>query len=96
MTLQQDILQKHYHEDPAVLHLGTLDPHAYFIPFAPGQDPFAGRENSDRFTLLSGDWDFRYFESPLDIDLTVPARTMPVPGCWQLHGCGAPQYINAR
>ena len=30
----------------------------YFIPFSEGTDPFAWRENSDRFQLLNGKWEF--------------------------------------
>ncbi len=29
-----------YHEDTQALHIGTLDKHCYFVPFAKGQDPF--------------------------------------------------------
>ena len=35
-----------FHEDPQKLHIGTLPDHAYFIPFAKGQDAFAERETS--------------------------------------------------
>ena len=33
-----------YHEDTQALHIGTLDKHCYFVPFAKGQDPFEGRK----------------------------------------------------
>ena len=35
-----------YHEDTQALHIGTLDKHCYFVPFAKGQDPFEDRKNS--------------------------------------------------
>lgn len=72
-----------YHEDPQALHIGTLPKHCYFIPFAPGEDSFSARENSSRFELLNGEWDFRYYDSIVDMedDFTVlPGREkMPVP-----------------
>lgn len=87
-----------YHEDPQALHIGTLPKHCYFIPFAPGEDSFSARENSSRFELLNGEWDFRYYDSIVDMedDFTVlPGREkMPVPSNWQLHGHDKPQYTN--
>lgn len=44
-----------FHEDPQELHVNTLDKHCYFIPFAPGQNAFAPREDSPRFELLNGE-----------------------------------------
>lgn len=62
-----------YHEDPQALHIGTLPKHCYFIPFAPGEDSFSARENSSRFKLLNGEWDFSYYDSIVDMedDFTV-------------------------
>lgn len=87
------------HEDPQKLHIGTLKPHAYFIPFA--RDQAQGeRESSALFTSLCGTWDFDYYERPdaLPEDLlTRPAASkIPVPSNWQLHGYGKPQYTNVR
>ena len=87
-----------YHEDPQALHIGTLPKHCYFIPFAPGEDSFSARENSSRFKLLNGEWDFRYYDSIIDMedDFTVlpGSEKMPVPSNWQLHGHDKPQYTN--
>nr|WP_317400895.1 glycoside hydrolase family 2 TIM barrel-domain containing protein [uncultured Gemmiger sp.] len=98
-----EIIQKRYHEDPAVLHLGTLAPHNDFIPFAPDQDPFAPRSTSERVHSLNGLWQFRYYEDPRRLEPDLADRfaagdcaEMPVPACWQLHGYDAPQYINTR
>ncbi|MBR5090161.1 MAG: glycoside hydrolase family 2, partial [Ruminiclostridium sp.] len=84
------------HEDPEKLHIGTLPDHAYFIPFANGQDAFAQREDSQRFELLNGEWDFTYFDSIIDmpdefISQEGAAKT-PVPSNWQLHGYDKAQY----
>ena len=47
-----------YHEDPHSLHIGTVADHSYFIPFAKDEDPYGLREESSRFMLLNGDWEF--------------------------------------
>lgn len=87
------------HEDPQKLHIGTLTPHAYFIPFACGQAN-GRRDSSALFTSLCGNWSFDYYECPDDLPedlLTRPAAaSLPVPSNWQLHGYGKPQYTNIR
>lgn len=87
-----------YHEDLEHFHVGTLPDHAYFIPFAKGQDPFAPREESRCFELLNGDWDFRYYPSILELEEDFLhqsfTETIPVPANWQLHGYDRAQYTN--
>ncbi len=87
-----------YHENPEQLHIGTLPPHCYFIPFDKSQNPFDIREASACFELLNGDWDFRYYESIIDMDddfISVKSdKKIPVPSNWQLHGYDKPQYTN--
>ncbi len=87
-----------YHENPEKLHINTLDKHCYFIPFGKDQNPFENRENSDRLELLNGQWDFRYYDSIIDLeDNFIEAefdKTVPVPSNWQLHGYDKPQYTN--
>lgn len=87
-----------FHEDLQQLHVGTLGKRCYFIPFAPGQDPFAARGDSSRMRLLNGDWDFRYYSSIIDLEddfTALPGNTtIPVPSNWQLHGFDVPQYTN--
>ncbi len=87
-----------FHEDPERLHVGTLEKRCYFVPFGSAQNPFDNRENSERFELLNGDWDFRYYESVIDLedDFTdVPFnKKLAVPSNWQLNGCDKPQYTN--
>lgn len=87
-----------YHEDTEKLHIGTLLPHCYFIPFAKGQDAFGVRESSQRFELLNGQWDFTYYESIIDMPddfISVKASDrIAVPSNWQLNGYDKPQYTN--
>ena len=88
------------HEDPARLHEGTLAPHAYFIPFPEGADPFSDRTLSPRFELLNGDWGFTYCASVIDLEDDFCGKksegTIPVPSVWQLHGYDVPQYTNVQ
>ncbi|MDE7192497.1 MAG: DUF4981 domain-containing protein [Oscillospiraceae bacterium] len=87
-----------YHENPEALHINTLDKHCYFIPFGKDQNPFENRESSDRLCLLNGQWDFRYYDSIVDMEdsfTDVPfTEKIPVPSNWQLHGYDKPQYTN--
>lgn len=87
-----------YHEDPQQLHIGTLEKHCYFIPYAKAQNPFESREKSERFELLNGEWNFRFYDSIIDLEddfVSAPfTGTIPVPSNWQLHGYDKPQYTN--
>jgi beta-galactosidase len=89
-----------FHEDTDKLHVNTEPNRNYFIPFSNTLDPFADRENSDRFLLLNGNWNFRYYSSFLDVEeefLTTEYKDMiPVPSNWQLHGYDNPMYLNIR
>ena len=66
--------------------------------FAPEQDAFVEREQSSRFFLLNGQWNFRYYDSFGDLEanfLEMKEYTdIPVPSNWQLHGYDVPQYTN--
>ena len=100
LTVEKDTPKSYmkYHEDPRKLHIGTLPDHAYFIPFAKGQDAFAMREQSQLFELLNGEWDFNYYDSiidmPDDFIAQESAAEIPVPSNWQLHGYDKAQYTN--
>ena len=94
-----------YYLSPEYLHIGCEKPAAYFIPFSKGQCPFEERENSERFTLLNGMWDFKFYPNVRELDFTkegYPASEvcpdkMKVPFNWQLvldKGYDVPNYIN--
>jgi beta-galactosidase len=89
-----------YHEDPQQLHINTERNRNYFIPFSPEQVAFEPREQSSRFFLLNGQWNFRYYESYGDLEEnfleTNEYAMIPVPSNWQLHGYDVPQYTNIR
>ncbi|WP_343248987.1 glycoside hydrolase family 2 TIM barrel-domain containing protein [Diplocloster hominis] len=94
-----------YHEDLSVFHVGTEDPRAYYIPFSPllvpGPD-FEERKDSDRFQLLSGNWQFRYYENTRQVpeQAVFPEfplhsfDTIPVPSTWQSLGYEHYHYSN--
>ena len=91
-----------YHCNPHALHVNTLPCRAYYVPFS---DRYAAlrdeRRESDRFQLLSGKWQFRYFESLLDLPdnfltCNTDMTTLPVPSAWQMHGFDRHQYTNWR
>lgn len=94
-----------YYEDLSVLHKNTMPNRAYYIPASKRlENPEEGRERSDRFVLLSGQWKFRYFESIYEekeefyregFD-TEGFDTVTVPGVWQNYGCDCHQYTNTR
>ncbi len=87
-----------YHEDPQSLHINTLPPHCYLMPFATDADPFVSPYESSKMELLNGEWGFKYYESIIDLEDDfvdiAPNATIPVPANWQLHGYDRPQYTN--
>ena len=94
-----------YYLSPEYLHIGCEKPSAYFIPFRKGQNPYEARENSEKFTLLNGIWDFKFYNNVRELDLEkegfpgneVCPDKMKVPFCWQLEmdkGYDVPNYIN--
>ncbi len=87
-----------YHENPSALHIGTLPPRSFFIPFGENMNPFEPKEKSDRAEMLNGSWGFRYYGSVIELeDYFTDAdfeEKIPVPSNWQLHGYDIPQYTN--
>ena len=85
---------KAYHKSLEDLHVGTLKPRAYFIPYDNLQDALSGDRNKSYYmTNLCGNWKFRYFKSFEDIDESLYAEnaetdaldTVKVPGNFQLY-----------
>ena len=49
-----------YYENLEMLHENTMSPRAYYIPASVRKDDLIeNRENSDRFQLLNGEWNFK-------------------------------------
>ena len=89
---------RHYHENPAVLHVGCEENRAYYIPYSDRETAIQGvRENSDRYISLCGEWKFQYFDSIFDFDnFDGLEDKIPVPSCWQNHGYDSHMYSNTR
>ncbi|MCD7823694.1 MAG: glycoside hydrolase family 2 [Oscillospiraceae bacterium] len=89
-----------YHEDPEALHIGTLADHAWFAPFAKGENPFETKDHSSRVEMLNGEWDFKYYSSIIDLEdnftETEFSAKIHVPSNWQLHGYDKAQYTNVN
>ena len=78
--------------DPKTEGVNRLAPRAYYIPL--------DAQGNSRARSLNGDWDFAYFDSPLDLPEDVTAvsfgHSIPVPSCWECHGWGQKQYLNVN
>ncbi|WP_225048866.1 glycoside hydrolase family 2 TIM barrel-domain containing protein [Lacticaseibacillus kribbianus] len=90
-------------EDPQALRENTEPARSYYIPYPTEATALKAKRRTESpcFTLLDGDWDFRYLPdlSALDEqfwadgDLTTDA-VLPVPATWQNHGYDHHQYTN--
>lgn len=95
----------HYYEDLQVLHENTMPSRSYYIPASKRMDDLVDhREASDRFQLLSGEWQFKFFDSiydfneefyKLDFDAGKYSK-VTVPAVWQSYGYDFHQYTNYR
>ncbi|MEM1120154.1 MAG: glycoside hydrolase family 2 TIM barrel-domain containing protein [Bacteroidota bacterium] len=90
-------------ENPEVFSVNKLAPHAHFIPYQSQVMALTGKvENSDRYQLLNGEWDFKMIDNPDETPAgffsedynTTDWTTIPVPSNWQLEGHGIPIYAN--
>ena len=84
------------YENPKLLHEGTLPPRAHYIPYDSLESALRGvPEESAYYTLLSGEWNFRYFSRDIDCpDIIEQWDKVPVPSCWQSTGYEKPYYTN--
>ena len=83
-----------------------LAPRSYFIPFSSREkldstNYLNERSKSDMITMLSGKWDFAFFnrisDMPRELDTYFyDFEPITVPGCWQFQGYEKPFYINQR
>lgn len=96
------IVPRHY-ENLKVLHENTMQNRAYYIPASKRMDDVAvNREQSDRFQLLSGEWQFRYYDSIYDAQepffkenfCTDEFEQVIVPAVWQNYGHDRHHYTD--
>ncbi|MBE6576896.1 MAG: DUF4981 domain-containing protein [Ruminococcaceae bacterium] len=99
------MLEFKYHTSHDVLHVNCEKPRAYFIPFDSEKKAVDGDRNvSDRLVSLCGEWDFKYYPRPCDIDDFTDESfsvdgfdKMDVPRSWQTvlgKGYDVPMYTN--
>lgn len=92
----------HYFENPQILKENTMPQRCYYIPASAPIGPLVeNREESDRFQLLNGQWNFHYFKSIYDYEETVDETALSyekvqLPGLWQYYGYDSHQYTNVR
>ncbi|MCH7226894.1 glycoside hydrolase family 2 TIM barrel-domain containing protein [Haloferula sp. A504] len=92
-------------DDPSILQVNTLPPHARMMTF-PSLE--AAQVDDERLSpwvhSLNGNWKFQWSENPasrpaefhkIDFDDT-DWGTIPVPSNWQAHGHGIPIYTNVK
>jgi beta-galactosidase len=76
-----------YYEDLQHLHVGTMPDRSYYVPSSSAMDTTGElRTRSDRFTLLNGNWGFRYYSSLYDLGTEVDC----------LHDQGRPAFYDAQ
>lgn len=92
-----------YYSDPAITHVNTQASRAYYIPFSTAKNAISRqKEESDRVTLLNGNWKFSYFPNQYEMDekMLLPEYDdsqmdeLPVPSVWQMYGYDHHQYTN--
>ena len=98
-------IKKLYVNDFSVYEKNKIRDRSYFIPYK-SQSGFEGktalteRYNSDCVNVLSGEWNFKYFNKisrlPSNFDSDAPMDTVNVPSTWQRTGYENPCYLNTR
>lgn len=85
---------KRYHRGLDVLHEGTEKKRSYFIPYSSMTTARTNkREESEQFTLLNGEWKFKWFAADYlvqkdDVGTAVDVSSyddIEVPCCWQIY-----------
>ena len=72
------------YENPEKTSENRLPPRSAYIP-----------GGCSEYILLNGQWRFAYYDRDIDVPETIMQwDTIPVPGCWQLHGYDSPNYTN--
>lgn len=84
------------YEDLSRIHENALSPRAHYIPYESADKALAGDKfQSKYYTLLNGEWDFRYFSRDIDCPEKITEwDKVKVPSCWQMTGYEKPYYTN--
>ncbi len=99
-------INKKIHGDFGVFEENKLKARAYFVPFeseeeAEKTDYVSERYNSTRVVVLSGEWDFKYYEKLSQVPDLFETESeqfdkISVPSTWQRKGYDQIAYINTR
>ena len=88
-------------ENIQLTHENRLAPRAAFFSYdSVSQARSFARETSSHFLLLSGQWNFRFFDHPLRVPEAFTSQYMTdwgsitVPAMWQMEGHGKLQYTD--
>lgn len=86
------------YEDLSRIHENTLPPRAHYIPYDSLEKALAGKKSdSAYYTLLNGEWDFKYYSRDIDCPETISNwDKVQVPSCWQMTGYEKPYYTNVN
>ena len=84
---------RHY-EKLSILSENRLPQRSYYIPSSSMENALKGIKD---YTLLNGEWNFKYFENESDFDGKITEwDKIPVPSCWQIYGYDKPYYTNVN
>ena len=86
------------YEDLNFIHENTLKPRAHYIPYDSLEKALKGdKTKSDFYTLLNGEWDFKYYSRDIDCPKVIDSwDRIEVPSCWQMKGYEKPYYTNVN
>ncbi len=103
--MEYSIINENY-RDFDVFEINKLKPRAYAIPFGSlkklkATDCLTERYKSDKVRVLSGEWDFKYYEKQSIVPVhfhtdRVQFKKVNVPSTWQRTGYEEPCYLNSR
>ena len=86
------------YENLDLIHENTMKPRAYYVPYDTLEKAIKGdKEKSEYYTVLNGEWDFRYFARDIDCPEVIDNwDKVNVPSCWQMTGYEKPYYTNVN
>ena len=105
-SAKDDVTFNEWH-DLQVNELNKLPVHTDFFSFNPNENAllfgdWSAKTKSQNFLSLDGIWKFRWVKDAdkrpdnfyiTDLD-DSSWSSIPVPGCWEMHGFGDPEYVN--
>ncbi len=96
------LMAQHW-ENPLIYEMGTLDPHAHYLPYQSEAAALTfDQTKSDRILSLNGQWRFLFAKNPEGAPVKMHEVKfndskwdhIEVPSNWQLQGYGRPIYLN--